>query len=274
MSLYSVQPQPLLFSDPNQIDYREDQISLNTAMANNWNVGRLTFYQHTDNLQDIIRWSQITRGDIDCGDYANYKAIAESKTLEDALNWKHTMWQIHKMLWTGKFVGLFIKDIITGYYRLRYKAKVKESFIIRNLHIIQTKCFRMGVPIFFCLNTLDLFSRVNYFLANCDEGPKPFDTYNAHKGKFETPVVILCGIPGIGEHTARLFLDKAGSLINLCKDIFDLNRKDFVLNYSSVHGLKVKFPQMVWDAFHEDTINKNRPQVKQFLMKPIGAYVK
>jgi len=213
---------------------------------------RLTFFQHSKDREAIHRWIQITRGDMDCGDVANYKAIGEIKTLADAMYWKHLIWQVIKMSWTDKFVAVFIRDYYNSRFDLIHKARMKEGSISANEHRFQTKCARMNVPVFYCNTINDLFNRVEWFLEHCDEGPKPINTYNIHMNKFETPVVILCGIAGIGENIARLFLDHAGgSLSILTDDINNMTRGYFVSNYSEVKGLNEKYPELLWDSFHE-----------------------
>ncbi len=180
------------------LDFRESQEMITVGSQRGFKISRLTFDDHSLDTFQIARWVQITRGDRECGDIANYKAVGEIKTIQDAMKWEHLMWQVHKMLWTGKHVVVFIRDYVYGRFQMVKSRVMSEEAISATEHRFQVKCAKLRVPVYYCASTPDLFNRIEYYLEKCDESPKPIYTYNDDKSKFESPVVMLCGIAGIG----------------------------------------------------------------------------
>lgn len=235
----------------NYIDFRESQDILSIAAQRGFRTERLTFDHHCLDPFKIARWVQITRGDRECGDIANFKAVGEIKSISDAMNWEHLIWQCHKMLWTGKFVAVFIRDYVYGRFNMIKARVMSDEAISATEHRFQVKCAKLGIPVFYCASSPDLFNRMEYWLEHCDEAPKPVNTYNDHKSKFETPIVMLCGIAGIGESHARLFLNESKTIGRLAADALEMELKNFTTHYSKIKGIKTAFCEKVWLAFHE-----------------------
>jgi len=240
--------------DGNFIDFRESQDMLSIASQRNFNVKRLTFEDHASDPFKVARWVQITRGDRECGDIANYKAVGEIKTIQDAMGWEHFIWQCHKMLWTGKYVAVFIRDYVYGRFQMIKTRVMTDESISATEHRIQVKCAKLRIPVFYCATMDDLFNRMEYWLEKCNEAPKPINTYNDHKSKFETPVVMLCGIAGIGEVHARMFLSISKTIGRLALDCEEMDLKGFTAHYSKIKGLKSAYCEKAWRAFHQPVL--------------------
>jgi hypothetical protein len=235
----------------------EKPAMLQEARNRGMRIEKLRFHHHTDIQETIDRWMAVTRGDDHCGDVANYKCIIEIKTLSDALNWKHLIWQAIKNSWTGKYQCIIIRDYYNHRYKLTHMGdkSLSHAYISSIEHKFQVKLARMGIPVFYTGDVADTFNRIVYWLEHCDAGPKPVNTFNQYMNRFETPIVMLCGIPRIGEHHARLFFKKAGHFAALADDTFSMSVQDFTAEYSSIKGLDKKMCQKVWRAFHEKVLN-------------------
>lgn len=234
------------------IDSRESHELMEYGKGRGFTVRRLSFRSHEISQSKVERWMQITRGDLDCGDVASHDCVIELKQAGESVgDLEHTLWQLHKCSWTGKFVALIIRNWTASYASSVGKGHVNPASFWAKFHALQCRAHRMRIPVMITDDLYSTFNMIEWIFMHHHEFAKPVNTLNDAQGKFPTPLVMLCGIKGVGEAKATLFLEHAGSFGELARDACEMKRDNFIAKYRQVHGLDKKFPGRVWDAFNE-----------------------
>jgi hypothetical protein len=227
------------------LDERECKDMLDKARELGWGTARLEFSHHSLDWVGIQRWIKIC-GKPDCGDAGNGHVIIEIKEFSDAMNWEHLIMQIHKMLWTGLKVVVIIRNYYKGRYKLVKTGVFTHEQISYIEHRIQVKCWKLGVPVFYCGDIDDTFNRMEYIFEHHDELPKPVNTWYLYKGDVEKidKIRMIAVVHGIGIKRARVVPDPGAFM----DDARKMELEDFQANYRGLENWGNTTCKRFWEA--------------------------
>jgi hypothetical protein len=237
------------------LDERESDKMKAEAKKRGWKPPeRITFHHHSDDDDDKARWTLITRGDIDCGDFVEADVTGEIGTVWDCTNFQHKITQLHKMSWTRKKCALFIRDIINSYFAATRGHGLKPEFVYHAMHSLQVTAYKMNIPVFYTYDIPDTFNRIEYYIENVDVMPKPIDTFYLYRGDLNVinDIRMVAVIDGIGVDRAREFVRLAGGVAPLIRDAWNMTNEFFALNYEHGNGLGPVVCDIAWQQLQLD----------------------
>lgn len=265
------------------LDSREkNKILVQHALDNNWQIKRLVL-SHFIPLKDPK--TAIVYPEMDCGDITNlnHDGIIELKSYSDFVNsttgggvtkkrklneitkkyywtWNENKGQYHlreqviKMYSTGIPFAVFIHGSRWQFQKI---SGVSDELITRAKRKIMSLQARYKFTIEYPENIHELIELVMTFLKVAFESPRKWPIYNLFKGVEDTPVAMLCGMPGFGPEISRA-ISRYKTLAEIGIDT-QMGKEKFIKYYSNkkkldIYGMGKKSAELLYNSFSRKTV--------------------